>query len=153
MSIIVGILYFIFVLTCIFLILIILLQEGKGGGFGEAFGGLASETFGVKASGITRFTAILAAVFLGTAVFISMLQGRTGTVAAPGDMTQPAVEEEATGSSVLPTEGAGEAETVPPGESPGASEDTPPADASGGDETPPPDETGGGGDAGGGEGR
>ena len=39
------------------LITIILLQEGKGGGLGGAFGGAGAETFGVQSGGVNRFTA------------------------------------------------------------------------------------------------
>ena len=49
---------------------IILLQESKGGGLAEAFGGVGAETFGVKSGGINRFTFILAAVFLGSGVLL-----------------------------------------------------------------------------------
>jgi preprotein translocase subunit SecG len=46
------------------LIAVILLQEGKGGGLAEAFGGAGAETFGVKAHGINKFTAIVGGLFL-----------------------------------------------------------------------------------------
>ena len=51
-------------------------QEGKGGGLGQALGGHAQSTFGVAASGITRFTGVLAAVFLGSALLIHICQGK-----------------------------------------------------------------------------
>lgn len=50
--------------------IVILLQESKGGGLAEAFGGVGAETFGVKSGGINRFTFTLAAVFLGSAVLL-----------------------------------------------------------------------------------
>lgn len=49
---------------------IILLQESKGGGLAEAFGGAGAETFGVKSGGINKFTFSLAAVFLASAIVI-----------------------------------------------------------------------------------
>ncbi len=49
----VGLLWFIFVVSALLVGLIILIQEGKGGGLGEAFGGMGAETFGVKASAAT----------------------------------------------------------------------------------------------------
>ncbi len=44
-----------FVSACL-LIFVIRLQEPKGGGLAEAFGGMGAETFGVKSSGVNRFT-------------------------------------------------------------------------------------------------
>ena len=61
-----------FVSACL-LIFVILLQEPKGGGLAEAFGGMGAETFGVKSSGVNRFTVIVAAVFLLSAVVIQIL--------------------------------------------------------------------------------
>ena len=46
----------IFLLSSIFMIFVILLQEPKGGGLAEAFGGMGAETFGVKSGGVNRFT-------------------------------------------------------------------------------------------------
>lgn len=66
-----GLLWFVFVASALILALIILIQEGKGGGLGEAFGGMAAETFGVKASGVNKFTAILAAIFVLSSILIN----------------------------------------------------------------------------------
>ncbi len=76
MSILIGFLYFVFVVSSILLIAIVLLQEGKGGGLAEAFGGVGAETFGVKSGGINKATATIAAVFLATALAISFI-GKT----------------------------------------------------------------------------
>ena len=70
---IVNLLYIVFVLAAIVLIVVILLQEGKGGGFGEALGGHGQATFGVGASGINRFTAWVAGIFLVSAMLITIL--------------------------------------------------------------------------------
>ena len=56
--------------TCLLLVLVILVQEGKGGGIAGAFGGAAAESFGVKAGSVNRFTAVLAAIFMGLAVYV-----------------------------------------------------------------------------------
>jgi preprotein translocase subunit SecG len=61
-------LYIVFVLAAIVLIVVILLQEGRGGGFGQALGEHGQQTFGVAAKGIHRFTMGVAAVFLVSAV-------------------------------------------------------------------------------------
>jgi len=65
--------YILFVLAAIVLIVVILLQEGRGGGFGEALGSHGRETFGVGSRGINTFTAVTAGVFLGSALLIHVL--------------------------------------------------------------------------------
>ena len=62
------ILWILFFLSACLLVFIILLQEPKGGGLAEAFGGMGAETFGVKSTGVNRVTLTLAAIFLGSAV-------------------------------------------------------------------------------------
>ena len=62
--------WILFFLSACMLIFIILLQEPKGGGLAEAFGGMGAETFGVKSSGVNRFTLTLAGVFVASAIFI-----------------------------------------------------------------------------------
>ena len=87
-----GLLYVVFVIACILLILVILLQEGKGGGLGEAFGGIGGETFGHKAGGVNKFTAVLAAVMIASVILIHTLgqsQIDTGLYTDPNPTTQP----------------------------------------------------------------
>lgn len=66
-------LYLVFVFSAIVLVVVVLLQEGKGGGFGDALGSAGQQTFGVKASGIHKFTAYVALVFLASAISIHVL--------------------------------------------------------------------------------
>jgi len=66
-------LYILFVLAAIVLIVVVLLQEGRGGGLTDALGASGQQTFGVGASGINRFTGITAAVFLGSALLIHVM--------------------------------------------------------------------------------
>ena len=73
MQLVITFLYILFVLSAIVLIVVILLQEGKGGGLTDALGTSGQATFGVGASGINRFTGATAAVFLVSAVAIHML--------------------------------------------------------------------------------
>jgi preprotein translocase subunit SecG len=63
--------WLLFFLSAVLLTIVVLLQESKGGGLAEAFGGMGAETFGVKSGGINRFTFLLAAIFCGSAVLIS----------------------------------------------------------------------------------
>jgi preprotein translocase subunit SecG len=59
------------VIVCVFLILVVLLQAGKGGGVGIAFGGGGSQTvFGSSGAGnfLTKLTSVTAAIFLVTSL-------------------------------------------------------------------------------------
>jgi len=68
------VLWILFFLSSLLLIVVILLQEPKGGGLAEAFGGMGAETFGVKAGGTNRFTFYVFAVFLVSAVLLSVFR-------------------------------------------------------------------------------
>lgn len=60
-----------FFVSAVLMTTVVLLQESKGGGLAEAFGGTGAETFGVKSGGINRFTFLLAGIFCGSAIVIS----------------------------------------------------------------------------------
>ncbi|KAA3609561.1 MAG: preprotein translocase subunit SecG [Planctomycetota bacterium] len=68
-------LYTIFFLAALLLTLIVLVQEGKGGGLTDAFGSSGQETFGVRAGGINRFTFGVFAVFVLSAMLIHWTGG------------------------------------------------------------------------------
>jgi preprotein translocase subunit SecG len=60
--------------VCLFLMLVVLLQQGKGGGMGAAFGGGASQqVFGGRGAGnlLTRATAVCAGIFMLTSVSLA----------------------------------------------------------------------------------
>src|SRR5271156_690912 len=60
--------------VCLFLMLVVLLQQGKGGGMGSAFGGGATQqVFGGRGAGniLTRATAICAGIFMLTSVSLA----------------------------------------------------------------------------------
>lgn len=78
MHLLITLLYILFVLSAIVLVVVILLQEGKGGGFGDALGTAGQQTFGVKASGIHKFTGTVAVIFLGSALLIHFLNRTAG---------------------------------------------------------------------------
>ena len=73
MELLIVLLYILFVVSAIVLVVVILLQEGRGGGLTAALGTSGQQTFGVGASGINRFTGVCAAVFLGSALLIHVL--------------------------------------------------------------------------------
>src|SRR5215468_10546943 len=59
------------VFVCAVLMFVVLLQQGKGGGLGAAFGGAAAaQVFGGRGAGniLTRATAICATIFMLTSV-------------------------------------------------------------------------------------
>jgi preprotein translocase subunit SecG len=59
--------------VCVFLMLVVLLQQGKGGGMGAAFGGGTQQVFGGRGAGniLTRATAICAGIFMLTSVSLA----------------------------------------------------------------------------------
>jgi len=85
----------IYVITCLVLVLVILLQQGKGGDIANAFGGGASQAaFGARsgATVLSRATTIGAIIFVVCAITLgilgqrgpgSVLSGRGGPAATP----------------------------------------------------------------------
>jgi preprotein translocase subunit SecG len=64
------------VIICLFLVLVVLLQQGKGGGLGASFGGGgAGQVFGGGGAGnlLTRTTAICATLFMLTSVSLAYI--------------------------------------------------------------------------------
>lgn len=61
------------VFVCSVLIGVVLLQQGKGGGMGAAFGGATTQVFGGRGAGniLTRATAICATVFMLTSMYLA----------------------------------------------------------------------------------
>jgi preprotein translocase subunit SecG len=114
------------VLVCLILIVVVLLQRGKGAEIGAVFGGGASTTvFGSRGAGnfFTKLTTGAAIVFMVTSLVLSYLNTRPGESLIDG-AEEPAAEEAA------PAEGApsGFAEVpaapAPPAEAP-APQDAP----------------------------
>ena len=69
-----------FVLTCLVLSLVILLQQGRGGDIASAFGGSSSQAaFGARSGAtlLTKATSIAAALFMILALALSILGQRT----------------------------------------------------------------------------
>ena len=63
------------IFVCMFLILVVLLQQGRGGGLGSAFGGATAQVFGGRGAGnfLTRLTAICAIIFMATSISLAYL--------------------------------------------------------------------------------
>jgi preprotein translocase subunit SecG len=110
------------VVVCVFLILVILLQAGKGGGMGAAFGGAGAQTvFGGRGAQtfLGKITAGAAAIFMLTSLGLAYQSSRSVSeidreAAAPAPFQAPA------------TPGPGAPGAAPAPEAPGAQ---PPAPA------------------------
>ncbi len=118
MGFLIGVLYVLFIVSSLVLIGVILLQEGKGGGFTEAFSGIGAETFGVRASGLHKFTAAVAGIFIVAAILISVL--RPSAIVLPPARPAPMAPVD---DGEVPGPGEGQAppehdheQTPPPGE-------------------------------------
>ena len=87
------ILIIIHVVFCIALILIVLLQKGKGASMGAVFGGSSQTVFG--SAGATSFlhkvTTIVAIVFMLTSLGLSIFFGRAGTSSIMDSVEQAGV--------------------------------------------------------------
>ena len=79
----VGLLWVLFVVSALALSLLILIQEGRGDGIAEAFGGMGQETFGSGARGVNKVTAGLAAVFLVSAILINKASQSSSSLDIP----------------------------------------------------------------------
>ncbi len=71
------------IMACLFLIAVVLLQQGKGQDLASAFGGGGTQTaFGPRGSAnvLTRATTILAAVFMVTSLALTVLRPGSSSV-------------------------------------------------------------------------
>ena len=81
----------IYVLVCLTLILVVLLQQGKGGSMANAFGGGASQAaFGARsgATVLSRATTVCAVLFIAGALFIGIM-GQRGPRSVVGGRSAP----------------------------------------------------------------
>ena len=86
---------FLHVVACIFLIAVVLLQQGKGQDLASAFGGGGTQTaFGPRGSAtvLSRATTILAGLFMVTSLALTIIRpSRSGVLdAVPATVASPA---------------------------------------------------------------
>ena len=114
------------IVVCIILILVVLLQAGKGANMGAAFGGSSQTVFGSSGAGtfLGKLTTLVAAVFMLTSLTLSYFSLSKGasimdTVSRPE--TKKAAPQPATKQPVAPAPaGAEKAKgTTPPAAPPG----------------------------------
>ena len=69
------------VIACVILVLVVLLQAGKGADMGAVFGGASSTIFGSSGAGnfLTRLTTAAAVVFMTTSLALTWVGTRGGT--------------------------------------------------------------------------
>jgi preprotein translocase subunit SecG len=83
----------VYVLVCLVLSLVILLQQGRGGDIASAFGGSSSQAaFGARSGAtlLTKATAIAAVLFMLFALTLSILGQRGGTSSVVSGTPAPA---------------------------------------------------------------
>jgi preprotein translocase subunit SecG len=87
-----GLCTFLFVAISLILIVLILLQKGRGGGFAGAFGGAGGNTaFGAKTGDVlTWATSIIFGVFLLLAMILNLLTNNMSAKPPLGGATAPA---------------------------------------------------------------
>jgi preprotein translocase subunit SecG len=110
----------IYVLVCLTLILVVLLQQGKGGSMANAFGGGATQAaFGARsgATVLSRATTVCAVLFVIGALYLGIAgqrgpssviggrapQSKPATPAAPAPTTKPAPTQSAPVETPAPT--------------------------------------------------
>ncbi len=118
-----SILIVVHVIISLFLIAVILLQAGKGGGVADTFGGSQMQNlFGTKSTTIlTKLTAVCAIGFIVTCISLAVISSRQGRsiidnvrvpLQAPATETQAATaQQSATSQAQVPTQ----TEPVPQG--------------------------------------
>ena len=128
-----------YVFVCFVLLMVILLQQGKGGDMASAFGGGSSQTaFGARggATLLSKITAVFAGLFMLVALGLAiigergdddtLLRGTPGP-AVPAPAPAPATPESTTAPAPAPA--TPESSTLPPASQPAAPEGQKPAEA------------------------
>ncbi len=107
------------IVTCFFLILLVLLQSGKGAEISTTLGGSSQTIFGTSggANFLTRMTSGSAAVFMLTSIGLTVLSGQAGKSVFEGTpiaTPSSAPSETLSGSPVPANQGSTSATPLPP---------------------------------------
>lgn len=106
---------FIHFFVCVFMIIVILLQAGKGADIGATFGGSSQNVFGARgaATFLSKITTGAAIIFLGTSIYLanvskqksssSVIEGMSIPPKAPGTESAPAESQAAAESKKAET--------------------------------------------------
>ncbi len=78
-------------IVCIFMIIVILLQAGKGADIGATFGGASQTVFGPRgaATFLSKMTTIAAVIFLVTSIYLANLSKQKANTTVLKGMTLP----------------------------------------------------------------
>ena len=118
------------ILACLGLILIVLLQRGKGADLGAAFGGSSQTVFGSQGAGgfLARVTTISAVVFMLTCLGLAYMSSHRAQATIMEKTEQAAVPAQPDAANETATESAAETQAVPvdqpPAEAPVGAADT-----------------------------
>ena len=112
-----------YVLVCLMLSLVILLQQGRGGDIASAFGGSSSQAaFGARSGAtlLTKATAIAAVLFMLFALSLSIIgqRGGSGSVVSGTPAPPPAAAPKPAPSSPPPPTSTQTPTAKPPAEAP-----------------------------------
>src|SRR5438876_2316965 len=107
------------VIACLFLIVVVLLQTGKGADMGAVFGGGSQTLFGSGGAGnfLTKLTTGMAIAFMATSLILTYGASRTATSNLLNRLPVPAAETEPAPPPAAPAE-AEATPPVPPAEAP-----------------------------------
>lgn len=99
----ITVVYIVHTLACLGLILIVLLQTGKGADMGAAFGGSSQTVFGSRgaATFLGKLTTIVAVVFMITSLGLAIISGKGAPPSVMSDT--PATQESAAPATPAPT--------------------------------------------------
>ena len=118
MSILIGFLYVIEVLTCLLLALVVMLQKPKEGGLGGAIaGGMGEAVFGADASNVLiKVTIWLGVIFLANTLLLARLTSKVSNSVTDGIAEAPVEQQPALpqGGDVAPTPAPAPAKPVAP---------------------------------------
>jgi preprotein translocase subunit SecG len=110
--------------ACVFLVLVVLLQSGRGAELGAAFGSVGQAQFGRgRATFLSKFTTGLAVVFMVTSLSLAFMSSEAPrqSILAPTGSEAPAVPAASTPLTGRPGAGEPGTESVTPAEPAGAS--------------------------------
>ena len=99
------------IFVCVALVLIVLLQAGKGASIGAAFGGASQTIFGSPGAAgfLTKITTVAAILFMMTSIFLTILSTRRSSTVL--EETRTEVTETMPSEEPQPAPGAGEQNT------------------------------------------
>jgi preprotein translocase subunit SecG len=117
--------YTVHVIVCVFLILVVLLQQGKGADLSVFGGGSTQTAFGARSATtlLHKLTVTSFVLFICTTMLIGILQGGTSRSSIMSDVLEQRMEETATGGEATASEA--ELEEAVPVEPPAEAEGEP----------------------------